>query len=242
MPSLRPRACWAYALDVMRRLGILVTACALLTAAPALAAGRSQVLPGGFVGKDCSAKTAIPRVAYGLGKSFAGLRAEAPESVCTAAINPKVEVASGPRISWGYVSTIYGTCNPIPDGCGPPLDIQSAPECARNPRSYEQNPGFVPSPGEPEEPAEALPLVKLSPAPWIPASSVENGRRIEIYAGGTTVVIFADDSGLAHRAAEALLRVIARYFPADTHRTLWGEAHQPGNGKDCRHFRGSLGR
>ena len=101
----------------------------------------------------------------------------------------------------------YGTCDTSEGGCGPPLEIQSWPECDRNFSSY----GVI-------EPPRALSPLKsffLSGSYKIPTAAFEYGitTRLEMYTGQTTVVIFTggvrDAPRLARRAAHALARLIA---------------------------------
>lgn len=209
---------------------------------PANAARRVPVPARAFVGEGCTARTAVPRVAYDLGRGFDGFVAGRPEYVCNAAPPRPREVANGPTISWGFVSREYGTCDTADGDCWPPLDIQSAPECALNPRSYEANPGFHESPEERELTGGLVPRRRLilRAAPWLPAQSFEAGRRIELYAGGTTVVVVATSARLARAAAHSLARYIGRLFPASTRASLQRDAKEPGDGRACHRFRGQL--
>jgi hypothetical protein len=102
-----------------------------------------------------------------------------------------------------FSDAIYGSCDTSEGGCGPPLDIQSWPECDRNYSSY----GVIESP-------RALSPRKsffLSGSYKIPTAALEYGlsTRLEMYTGQTTVVIYSDGSTLAKRAAHALARLIA---------------------------------
>jgi hypothetical protein len=135
------------------------------------------------------------------------------------------------------VSTVYGTCDASEGGCRPPLDIQNAAECARNPNSYKPNPGVPP---EPEEPLFFGEHVRMRSAPWIPDLLFEERTRIELFAGDTTVVVFATDARLARRAGEALAKAIARYAPRSAAARLRADANEPGDGSACRSFRGRV--
>jgi hypothetical protein len=202
------------------------------------AARRLRIDPRRFAGRGCSARTAVPRIAYDLGARFEALPAEHPEYICIPAPRRPREVQSGPLVAWGYVSVVYGTCDASQGSCAPPLEIQDAPQCARNPNSYNHNPGFPPEPeAENVYPSQR---VRLSPAPWIPALALEQGQRIEVFAGRTTVVVFATDARLAKRAGDALARAIAREDPRSSARRLRAEARQPGDGAACHSFRGRL--
>ena len=111
-------------------------------------------------------------------------------------------------MTW-VADAIYGTCTPegFEGGCGPPLDIQSWPECDRNFSSY----GIVES-AKTLRPSTSH---SLSGSYKIPTVQLEKGlsNRIEMYAGTTTIVIFTDGPegpGLALRAAHALARIVDR--------------------------------
>jgi hypothetical protein len=110
--------------------------------------------------------------------------------------------------------------------------VQNWPECAQNPNSYKPNPGFTA-----EQAATSLnphEKVTLHSAPLIPALAFENRTRIELYAGKTTVAVFATTVRLAREAAEALGKVIAASVPAKDAAWLRASANQPGDGTACR--------
>jgi len=68
---------------------------------------------------------------------------------------------------------------------------------------------------------------------------LEGGNRIELFAGRTTVVVFATDYGRTKRAANVLARAIAeREDPRSSARRLRADANQPGDGAACRTFHG----
>lgn len=121
-------------------------------------------------------------------------------------------------------------------GCAAPLDIQLWPECARNEGSYSVPTGTDGSDGLMANADVALDQLTSSLLPqvqtavsqeaWVvpssisaalslqlsalPAASYEQGTRLEIYAGNTTIVIFADDPQVANLAAAAIsLKVMA---------------------------------
>jgi len=193
--------------------------------------GRTLVQPDRFSRTDCKSGTVIPHEAFELGPRFRGLPRTSESVICTKGL-PRAEVSSGTWRPVGYLSVIYGDCNAGEGGCRPPLDVQNWPECARNPRSYEPNPGFR---SEPE--AEALnphEPVTLSGTPWIPAQSFEGRTRIEIYAGQTTTVVFATTPKLAREAAETLGKEIALSSPVTDAGRLRALSNQPGNGTKCR--------
>jgi hypothetical protein len=141
--------------------------------------------------------------AYSLGARFAGLALTGVVRDCFVPPSGHV-VGPGPRnVTW--ISTaIYGSCTPegAEGGCGPPLEIQSWPECDRNYAPY-------------GPPSDLTPRISygLSGSHKLPTVSLEHGlsNRIEMYEGRTTVVVFTDGPEgprLASRAAHALARQI----------------------------------
>ncbi len=90
------------------------------------------------------------------------------------------------------VGFIYGTCQPTYDaGCAPPLVIQVWPACIRNPALY----AAAGSMGIPSEPATVR---------GVPSAYFEDGERLEIQTGVSTIAIFGSDKAEVTRAAEAL--------------------------------------
>jgi hypothetical protein len=93
-----------------------------------------------------------------------------------------------PLTDAGAGEFIYGDCDPGDDeGCAPPIEIQNYSACERNLSSYT---------GQGSGPEKRLRVR------GVPAAVFEDGGRIEVYTGRTTVVIFSDEATL--RAAEAL--------------------------------------
>jgi hypothetical protein len=91
-----------------------------------------------------------------------------------------------------FVSFIYGSCTPADDaGCTAPLEVQVWPACERNPSVYDWTP------------AEEAAIEHLT-VRGAPASLYEDGRRLEISTGRSTVVIFGLNRGHVLRAAQAL--------------------------------------
>lgn len=133
---------------------------------------------------------------YSLGSAFESLPLEALLRRCDQP-DPVYFPMEGGRAN--YVAYIYGTCipespsedNSDPGGCAPPLEIQTWPACERSLSDYELEPG------EPY-PHEALEIR------GVPAASFDDGTRIELYAGESTVVIFGDDPDQVLRAANAV--------------------------------------
>jgi hypothetical protein len=91
-----------------------------------------------------------------------------------------------------YVAFIYGDCAAGDDmGCAPPAEIQIWQACRRNLGLYDTS-----QPGTPE-----LEPVTIR---GVPAAFLEDGHRLEIQTGVSTVVVFAGSRGRALRIAEAL--------------------------------------
>ena len=153
----------------------------------------------------CTARRHLPPfTAYELGTRFAGLPRTGVLRDCFVP-PPGPFSGPGPRdVTWTSTA-IYGTCTPegTEGGCGPPLEVQSWPECDRNYAPY-----------GPESDLKPRASYGLTGSHRLPAVSLEHGlsNRIEIYAGRTTVVVFTDGPEgprLASRAARALARQIA---------------------------------
>ena len=90
------------------------------------------------------------------------------------------------------VSFIYGDCQATDDmGCAPPVQVQVWPACIRNPSLYESS-----RPGA------------LTPEPTsvrgVPAAFFEDGHRLEIQTGTSTVVVFARSRDEVLQVASAL--------------------------------------
>lgn len=94
--------------------------------------------------------------------------------------------------SANYVSFIHGDCQPTSDhGCAPPLEVQVWPACIRNPSLY-ANAG---NRGIPFENA----IVR-----GVPSAFFEDGARLELQTGTSTVVVFGTSKAQVTRAAESL--------------------------------------
>jgi hypothetical protein len=225
-------------------LGLLAASASAMaqtvTASPAVHAFRPhrfRVDGRRFSGEGCSARTVVPRIAYDLGASFEGLARHPRLYWCFPAAKDPQRVASGPLVSWAFVSTEYGTCDDSEGPCQYSLQVENVAECTRNPHTYRHNPGFPPEPGE----NHFGDRVHLSAAPWIPALGFPGGTWIDIYAGRTTVVVYSTDYRRAKRAANVLARAAARREdPRSSARRLRAEANQPGDGAACRTFLGAL--
>jgi hypothetical protein len=90
--------------------------------------------------------------------------------------------------SVGVVTVHHGTGAPCAASgtdarCPPSLpQVQTWPACVRNPSSYSLGPGLGP-----------LPRMRLT-LRGVPAAVFEDGARVEVYTGRTTVVVFRDRS------------------------------------------------
>lgn len=95
-----------------------------------------------------------------------------------------------------FVSYIYGNCaidaNEDDPSCVPPVEIQSWPACERNLALYAL------TPEELRLPYDTATLNGL------PATIFEEGTRIEIYTGASTIVLFGDDPSQLLRAVNVL--------------------------------------
>ena len=145
-----------------------------------------------------------------------------------------------------YVSESFGTCQPdiatAEGGCAPPLTIQFWPNCARNEHSYsvpdpttgadelmantDLNLGQMTASMLPQiqqaigGSSQLIPTsaigVLASKLSQMSAASYEGGTRVEVYAGSTTIVIFADNPVVADLAAAAAsLRAASSGLPTD---------------------------
>jgi hypothetical protein len=92
-----------------------------------------------------------------------------------------------------YVSFIYGECDATSEtGCAPPAEVQVWPACVRNPSLYRGQ-------RSPISPTPTPTTVR-----GVPAAFFENGTRLEIQTGASTVVVFADGPERIGRIADAL--------------------------------------
>jgi hypothetical protein len=153
--------------------------------------------------------------AYDLGDHFAGLPLSTVSRGCFAP-PPGDLVGPGPRdVTWTSTAT-YGTCTPegAEGGCGPPLEVQSWPECDRDYAPY--------GPARDLEPRTSY---RLSGSHRLPTISLEHGlsNRIEMYEGRTTVVVFTDGPEgprLASLAVHALARQVVPRLRSTSFRRL----------------------
>jgi len=94
-----------------------------------------------------------------------------------------------------YVSFVYGDCVPSDDaGCAPPAEIQVWPACRRNLALY-------------RSPSPAGPAAEPATIRGVPAAVLDDGTRLELQTGSSTVVVFADSRARALRIAGALRAV-----------------------------------
>jgi hypothetical protein len=104
-----------------------------------------------------------------------------------------------------YVSFVYGECDATNEtGCAPPAEVQVWPACGRNPSLY------------------AGPRAPVSPVPTpttvrgVPAAFFEDGARLEIQTGASTVVVFGESRERVLRVADALRGVNVDVLPGST--------------------------
>ncbi|MEO6487979.1 MAG: hypothetical protein ABIO78_08585 [Thermoanaerobaculia bacterium] len=92
-----------------------------------------------------------------------------------------------------YVSFIYGECDARGDaGCAPPGEVQVWPACRRNPSLYAGLRSSI------------SPVPEQTTVRGVPAASFEDGHRLEIQTGVSTVVIFGDSPQFVLELANAL--------------------------------------
>jgi hypothetical protein len=102
-----------------------------------------------------------------------------------------------------YVSFVYGDCAPGDEGgCAPPAEIQVWPACRRNLALYTGS--------RPDTPAAEQTTIR-----GVPAVSLDDGTRLELQTGGSTVVVFSDSRARALGVAGAL-RAVDGSIPAGT--------------------------
>ncbi len=145
--------------------------------------------------KPCeSAGSQVPFPVFSLGSTFEALPATAAMRRCD---DPYGEE----DVRANYVSYIYGDCDidtevPEQDRCAPPLEIQSWPGCERGLADYVF------------DEVDSI-FTSLLPGPLIdrravPTSLFEDGLRLEVYTGISTLVIFGDDPAQIIRAVSQL--------------------------------------
>jgi hypothetical protein len=222
---------WLWTVAAVAVVGTAVFIASRKSARPQVAFAREAPVNAAGYARKCPAGTPIPSRSYDLGRSFAGLKLTSREDICSPAAPAGVTVVSGPSEAIGYVSVVYGSCTPTSSaGCVPPLNVQSWPECARDPNTYRE-PG--PRRAKPElmlNPSEAI---TIQAAPWIPARAFEGGTRVEIYSGDTTIVVFASNRHLANAAGMALASAAADQAVPSSASQLRIAARQPGDGSTC---------
>lgn len=92
-----------------------------------------------------------------------------------------------------YVSFIYGECDAVSEtGCAPPAEVQVWPACKRNPSLYT-------GPRSPISPSPSPTTVR-----GVPAAFFDNGTRLEIQTGASTVVVFGEGADRVLEVANAL--------------------------------------
>jgi hypothetical protein len=187
---------------------VLAAACGLKLLGTVLPAGAGgEPLTERQERERCLERRHLPRyTVYSLGATFEGLARAATIRNCEVPGPGPYAGTHHSSVAWNS-TVVYGSCIPegFEGGCGPPLEIQSWPECDRDYSLY----------GTREPPSALRPATsfRLSGSYKIPTAQFERGlsNRIELYTGRTTVVVFADGpgEGLALAAAHALARKIA---------------------------------
>jgi hypothetical protein len=100
-----------------------------------------------------------------------------------------------------FVSFVYGDCTPAEydQGCAPPAEIQVWPRASRGLGSYDVSVPGTPTP-------ERMTIR------GVPAAFFDDGTRLEVFAGPSTVVIFAE-SRQRTLAITAALRCVQDTVP-----------------------------
>jgi hypothetical protein len=136
--------------------------------------------------------SAVPFETFSLGSSFESLLATRAIRRCD------VPYPDEP-VRANFVTYIYGDCSieePEADDerCVPPLEIQTWPACERALADYSFGP-------------EGSPLDRTDlTVQTVPAAVFEDGYRLEIYTGESTVVVFGVDAAQVLRAGDAVRR------------------------------------
>lgn len=159
---------------------------ALSLALPASGQARSHFKPCVRSGRP------VPFATYWLGTSFEALPLTSRSYSCSA--------GGGEPTRMNEMSYVYGDCQPDPrqdePSCSPPLEVQTFPACDRNLSLYGLGGGL----------SIGAHRLRLR---GVPAISVVEDSRLELFTGDVTVVIFADSRAQARRAAAVLERAPA---------------------------------
>lgn len=231
--GIAPRTLWLCVGSALVLLPVAIAVANNTSTPPArhVASGWIWVRTQTFASAGCKHGAAITSGFYDLGAAFQGLQRSSPTVECMPA-RSRIAV-DGPLRPVGYVYVTYGSCDYRLESCLDPLEIQTWPECARDPNSYTPERG----PSRGQKPAlNPSELVKISSDPELPATSFEGGTRIELYGGGSTVVIFAPNVTLGKEAARALAHEVFLHASPTTAARLDTEAGAPGNAIACHHL------
>ena len=130
---------------------------------------------------------------YSVGPEFEGLPLTDVDRECT-----QPHPGGPPQARLNMVSYTYGECEPPPGegGCPLPLEVQTWPRCEREPNDYEVG--------------HHNPLKAKLTLRGVPAHLYEDGLRLEVLTGRSTVVVFGLDRAQVLRAARALVKAPAR--------------------------------
>jgi hypothetical protein len=135
---------------------------------------------------------------YWLGRSFEGLK-------LTGTFRRLEKPGPGEKFGADFTTYLYGTCKPrgSDGGCALPLEIQSWAACKRNLSVYSVTPDGRPLPH------------KRTTIRGVPAAIFEDGLRLEVYTGKTTVVLFGYSGPQLRRAANVMRSVSGKVGPGD---------------------------
>lgn len=196
-------------------VGASATICAIAAvtamASPGLGRTRASTVSGTVVTCTVGRPTSVGSV--NLGPLIDGLPLVSSANLC----NP---VAPGKPATVPFSLAVYGDCTPAPEeGCAPPLEIQTWPECRRNMASY----SITDAAGN----QQPYPHVQsaLAATPAIPVATFDQGTRTEIYTGPSTIVVFAENPSVMQRAVQAIGALEASRAPAATASQLLSAAN-----------------
>ena len=148
--------------------------------------------------------------AYSLGPEFDDLALTRKIRNCTQPL-PN----GPPRARVNMVSYLYGKCRWLRDtssdgtSCSVPLEVQTWPRCERDPSDYTVS--------------HHNPVKRRLTVRGVPAQLYEDGLRLEIYAGESSVIVFGTNRDRVLAAGRALTKAPAR--PSDPVRD--GDAGHP---------------
>jgi hypothetical protein len=170
----------------MRRGGAPVGPWVAIAALMVLAVGLGGLVGIGRAGSEATGVIAMRMQLHGFGEYRLFDAGLGVEGWPLTAIVHRDDTAS-------FVSFIYGDCSAADDvGCAPPAEIQVWPSCRRSLGMYDGQ-------GRPDHPVPEGANVR-----GVPAAFFDDGTRLELQTGRSTIVVFADTRARTLRIAAAL--------------------------------------